>query len=365
MIRPTWRMAWREHLPAAVALAVAIVAWVLLDLSLGPRFELQLGYAPSFYWFLHLLWVPLPFAMAGARLSIRDADGRLALGRDAWHQAWALYRAEYLNRVRLGAAVLFAVLVALTLNGFGSWKRAIPSVRPFSWDASLHGFDRTLHLGTLPWEWLQPALGHVPVTVALDILYYLWFPCLGLVIAWLAWTRHREVRARFLLSFVLCWVLLGNLAATILSSAGPPYYDRVALGGGQPYAPLLTYLATADSSWRVLAVHVQAALWQGMLDGTATPYTGISAMPSLHVAMPTLYLLAARHVSRLVAACFAGYLAVVLVASVHLGWHYAVDGYASLIAVPAIWWIAGKVLPGDPRDQRGDRRRADTSPTTV
>jgi hypothetical protein len=28
---------------------------------------------------------------------------------------------------------------------------------------------------------------------------------------------------------------------------------------------------------------------------------------------------------------------------VHLGWHYALDGYVSLIAMVPIWWLAGVI----------------------
>ena len=37
------------------------------------------------------------------------------------------------------------------------------------------------------------------------------------------------------------------------------------------------------------------------------------------------------------------YAALVLVGSVHFGWHYAIDGYASIAAVLALWWIAGGI----------------------
>ena len=33
--------------------------------------------------------------------------------------------------------------------------------------------------------------------------------------------------------------------------------------------------------------------------------------------------------------------AAIFVGSVHLGWHYAIDAYVSMIAVPAIWKFAG------------------------
>jgi hypothetical protein len=34
----------------------------------------------------------------------------------------------------------------------------------------------------------------------------------------------------------------------------------------------------------------------------------------------------------------------ILVGSVHLGWHYAIDGYAAIIGTWAIWWIVGRLL---------------------
>jgi hypothetical protein len=38
---------------------------------------------------------------------------------------------------------------------------------------------------------------------------------------------------------------------------------------------------------------------------------------------------------------FGALLAVVLVGSVHLGWHYAVDSYAAIVVTVPIWLIAG------------------------
>jgi hypothetical protein len=41
----------------------------------------------------------------------------------------------------------------------------------------------------------------------------------------------------------------------------------------------------------------------------------------------------------------------ILVGPVHLAWHYAVDGYLSLIATYLIWAAVGRCLPGIPQEE--------------
>jgi membrane-associated phospholipid phosphatase len=71
---------------------------------------------------------------------------------------------------------------------------------------------------------------------------------------------------------------------------------------------------------------------------------GISAMPSMHVATSVLMALyAARHArwAGWIMWIFAG---LIQIGSVHLGWHYAVDGYLGGIVALAAWraglWLA-------------------------
>jgi hypothetical protein len=82
-------------------------------------------------------------------------------------------------------------------------------------------------------------------------------------------------------------------------------------------------------------------LWQNYQEGRRGLTSGIAAMPSLHVAIPTLFAVAMWKRSRWGSLAFWGYTFLILLGSVHLGWHYAIDGYVSIITVVALWWASG------------------------
>ena len=48
--------------------------------------------------------------------------------------------------------------------------------------------------------------------------------------------------------------------------------------------------------------------------------------------------------SPLFIAVFAVFTLLIFLASVQLGWHYAVDGEVSMLTVPFIWWLSGRLL---------------------
>ena len=66
-------------------------------------------------------------------------------------------------------------------------------------------------------------------------------------------------------------------------------------------------------------------------------------MPSMHVALPMLFVLVSWKSSLLLRSLFLVYLGFNLVGSVLLGWHYAVDGYAAILGVIVIWVGMGKL----------------------
>lgn len=336
------RAAFREH-RALVALVAGLVALgFAVELATGLRgMSRTLWYGPSFRYFLVLIPVPPVFAFLLIRLRTYGPDGRWLTGLPGWRAAWGRFRAEYLRGDRVLGAMLSGLLVALTINLFGTWKLRIPKLQPFAWDARFAELDRVLHFGRQPWEWLQPVLGHPVVTTSLDFVYYTWLPMVGLVCAWQAWSPRREARLRFFLVFALVWVGLGDVLATLFSSAGPCFWDELGLGAN-PYAGLFAYHEQVKAAYPFGTAIVQEGLWQryqGLVPGS--PYTGISAMPSIHVAMPLLYALAGRATARWLGVAFGVYGLLILLGSVHLGWHYAVDGYLSIVAVVLLWWAVG------------------------
>lgn len=335
--------ALREHRPLLAISAAAVVASLVMErlAEQGGLTLSALGYWRTYRFFLLMALVPVPLLLGAALW--REARARPA--EPGWRlpAAWRRARAGALANDRVLGALVATICVALVINLFSSWKLAIPRVQPFAWDESFHRLDVALHGGRMPWEWLQPLLGRVGATRFLDGVYLMWHPVVGLGVAAVVWSGEHRLRMRFLVTFTLCWLLLGAVAAMAFSSAGPCYWVPV-VGGPDPYAGLFEYLRAADGVAPLAALRIQEGLWARYATGAGGAYSGISAMPSLHVAIPVLFVVAAlAWRRRWLAGAAAAFAALTLLGSVHLGWHYAVDGYAGAAGAGMLWWAAGRV----------------------
>ncbi len=258
---------------------------------------------------------------------------------------------------RLWTALPVFLLLPLLMSTFTYFKFLIPYVRPFTFDQTFAQWDRSLHLGYEPWELLQPILGYPLVSAVINSIYNLWLFVLFGVLLWQSFSLARpRVRMRYLISFVLMWILLGHVAATLLSSAGPVYYGRIT-GLGDPFAPLMAYLHQVDQAIPLPALTVQEMLWHSYVNRSLGVGSGISAMPSLHVATSFSFVLLGFATRRWLGVLFAVIAVAILLGSVHLGWHYAIDGYAAIAGAWVIWWAVGWLLdrPAVDRLLWGDR----------
>ena len=247
---------------------------------------------------------------------------------------------------RLAQGVI--LLVALTLFGTAVVfiKAAIPQILPFTWDPALAGLDRILHGGTDPYVYLMPLINSGWAMAVIDLAYNGWIVLMYFCLFTAAFARGDGGAGRvYLLAYALAWVLGGNLLAVAFSSVGPVYY--AALGLGDTFAPLMNALARIDAETPLLALKVQGMLWSGYLSGQNI---GISAMPSMHLATTTLMACYAFRHSRTLGWAMAGFLALILVGSVALGWHYAVDSYAGIALALLCWRLAVMALRRSDRD---------------
>ena len=240
---------------------------------------------------------------------------------------------------RLCGAVLLALIVVPTQITFQALKQSIGHVVTFRSDVLLYKWGLALH-GRMAWEWFLPVLRHPLAVIVLDDLYMLWFVGLFAFLMWACWTQSRTLRQRAVTAFLLMWIVPGTLVAAILPSAGPCYLAQ-AVPGATQYQPLIARLDSIGSQWGPLHARInQRNIWDFSQRDQWAPFAGISAMPSLHVAIAVLYFLIARRRSRLAGVLLGAYAILVQIGSIVLGWHYAVDGYAGALLAVACWKAA-------------------------
>lgn len=262
-----------------------------------------------------------------------------------------------LSRENLAWFATLCVLLIPFVDAFGYVKSSIPALNPYPWDDAFIRIEAWLHFGRQPWEWLALVFRGERSVRTLNYLYQPVFTFA--VLATMLWHTARPIspahRSRVLFGFMLVWIVPGNVLAVLFASVGPCFYGRFT-GGPDPFAPLMAELHAYNADHGISSVWSQDALWAGYLD-EAVPL-GVSAMPSVHVGLATLVALA-WHPTRLRSLAWA-YLLITLIASVRLGWHYAIDGYVSIIVTAAMWWAMGngwdqRWAKGTPARRRGRR----------
>jgi len=247
-----------------------------------------------------------------------------------YYAALAGRRSEFAAfRERLGPALAGAMMMLLGFGLLTAFKTSIPALNPFWLDQTLATAERAI-FGTDPWRITHAVLGGA--TRVIDVFYALWFPLQSIVLCAILFQPPSEHKTRALISYALFWILLGIVAAVLLSSVGPIFYDR--LTGSSEFAGL-------EEIGAPIARTMSDMLWTAYTTHSTNVGNGISAAPSLHVAIAAWTALALRN--RLMWL----YVAAIWVASVHLGWHYVFDGLAGIAGALAIWRVAPKLAPGN------------------
>jgi hypothetical protein len=220
-------------------------------------------------------------------------------------------RKERFVVLAIGCALTWLQFVTLT------WTKAlIPHVTPMWADLMLADADKWIFGGD-PWRLLHQITATFEPTI--DLLYSFWMGiievCLGAVLL----AKPSRNKSAVLLGFFLMVGIVGVLGQFILPSGGPIFWER--LGLGDRFSDMIP---PHHSNW------VSDFLWEKYLGDQLGFANGISAFPSMHVAGATWMVIAMRLIYPKVQFLLWFYFVIVLVGSVALGWHYAMDGVGAI-----------------------------------
>jgi hypothetical protein len=245
-------------------------------------------------------------------------------------------RRELLERLVQASVAVFAC-TALFLT-FTMVKATMPFILPFWADPALADIDRFVHFGHDPWVLTHALSGWINADWV-GTIYLSWWgaPAMFLPVMLILFDTDQTRVRRFIWLYAAAWLVIGNVIALAVLSAGPVFYDR--LYDGDTFAGLDAALAGSGVATGSLGV-LHERLWSAYMSGVQDAGSGISAFPSVHISMITVIALYLAERWRFLLPASVGLVAVYLFLSVYSGAHYAIDGYASIALMVGAWaWL--------------------------
>ena len=341
-IQPIWgdqlHAAMGANPIAVICLGYFLIGGLFLAATGDNPLDMLLGIGGSFMLFLQLATKMFPWWIyALAALPVVIVPG---LRQRIWEQ-----------KLQGVAAIVYCTLFVMV---FGNIKNSLPGLVPFWADPMFTRMDEVLHFGHTPHE-LLGWLSGLNLKSLSGLYMNLWvFPATYLPMLLIVFDGNAARRRQFIILWACAWILLGNIIALAFMSTGPIFQDLLPGGLVGSHMSALEMLERPDAQGLIAVKH---HLWASYMDASNVVGSGISAFPSVHVGMATvlgLYIArighdgaktmrlagarrVLRHGSALAGMAIIG---VFLVLSVYLGWHFAVDGYASILVICGIYaWL--------------------------
>jgi hypothetical protein len=337
------RMMRASPLILAIGYAVGVIA--LSRGNVGEFVQLFKVYA----WTMYPLWF-----LVGMLILLLGRLRNDLLGRP--HSSLAHARAFLANRWatdRWLSVVTPPLTVSILLCTFNVYKQIELPTAGFRAEPYLAFIDQQL-FGADAWMITHWLFSSPWITEALDLAYHAWFLPMTLGVVLCSFARPGSRLAwRYLISYVLLWIVLGTVVAYLVPASGPCFYQYFHPDAAR-FSQLTGLLAQQDQFLRAHGLQLRAVEYQHLLlhdfrSSSLALGAGISAMPSLHNAMAVLFACAAYHVDRRAGRLFSAYAVLIWIGSIHLGWHYAIDGVVAAVLTLSIWKGTGLIRSTRPR----------------
>ena len=239
---------------------------------------------------------------------------------------------------RLPLMILPAFVLPTFLIGYTASKCAIPFLVGYTWDHFWANVDRAI-FGDDAWRLALGAIGTSTIHVWTWVYSVGWGTAFLVVANAVAWYGKRELIGVYFTASLATWLIGGCFMAYALSAAGPVFAPMFDPSLASRFRPLQDFLNTSlgygpigfSQHFLAVAVHQHVASKGG----------GISAMPSMHIASVSIFVLAARR-TRWVCPAILFWL-MIFVLSAYFGFHYWIDGIVAAI-VSAICWFGSEIL---------------------
>ncbi len=320
-------------------IAIACIALALLDWSADETIT-QLG--AVLFGYLRVM-LPLVAILIVGRIALVIISNAVQNIRVAGQTAPRAYT-KAIVEMPWGDIFTSISALAVTASGFTVFKSTRIGADGYLWDEVFIAWDRTIFGGTDPWVLSHQIFATPQATAILDFLYHPAFlpMALGYLLC-IAITSRPALRYTYMTAYLAGFLIVGMLMASAFSSAGP-VYDGHLFADGQTFGPLIERLAAQNTQDNpIYAVRLQAYLLDLHNNARVNFGGGISAMPSVHIVLVVIWTFAAWHIHKALGVLTTLYTVVIWIGSVHLGWHYAVDGLVSLFVMSFVWLIFGRI----------------------
>lgn len=326
--------ALKEHLPLFACTALAIVVGLCFQLSIDLRGESV--FTPQFLWEFTLVFIAAPFVIGFIRVSKALIEQKTA------EEIGATIK-DIFSLSMLARVVICCVCVFMVITVFGAVKSLIGShLTPHGHDYLFIAIERFIHGGRLPHEYFDFVFDNPKWLHQIDFLYWVWFMLMYIFLAWVVFQpKGTPGRMRYIVSFCLCWTVIGNILAAAGASAGPIFWSYY-LPEPNPYRELLDKIGEISAQDTLFRDRFRDIMLSMKFNDKMVDMNGPAALPSVHVAMATLFTVHSFKYWPLLGWIMLPYVIVIQLGSFLLSWHYALDGYVGAAAMILIWWAAGK-----------------------